>query len=433
MYKTFWILVFSIIRFSITTFGLEFQNESKAVLIMNAQTGHVLFERDGHELLYPASTTKIATALFFITKYSHLLNNKAVIKSDYLTSITPQTKRQSNYRSPAHWLETDGSQIGLKIKEEVSVYDLLNATLIASANDAANCLAGIACDSIPRYIEDMNDFLRSLGCLKTHFMNPHGLHHPNHMTTAYDLALMTREALKNPLFRSITSSLSYKAQATNLESERIFSQTNRLLLPKSLYFYPYAYGVKTGSTKDAGKNLVAAASDNRRSLIGVIMGCQESSDILYKDMIRLFETVFHEPQKRCYRLQPGTQLSISIPGVSRKIKVMLQEGLSYNIFPSEPSLNPHLSFKRASVVLPLQPGDHLGTLCIFDQDGALLNKVPVVTDIAINPDSLFLRFLHKLLKIKASLITLLIILPFLRFGITKRRMRKSASGRSSYL
>src|SRR5262249_25642973 len=134
-----------------------------------------------------------------------------------LASITPEAKRQSNYRSPPHWLETDGTHVGIKKGEELSLYDLLHACLIASANDASNIIAQSLGGTIPQFMDEVNAYLKEIGCKNTHFNNPHGLHHPDHYTTAYDLAMMAKEGLKDPVFRKIVSLMRHSCPRTNLE------------------------------------------------------------------------------------------------------------------------------------------------------------------------------------------------------------------------
>ena len=99
-----------------------------------------------------------------------------------VASITPQAKRQSNSRSPPHWLETDGTHVGIKRGEEFKLYELLHLMMIASANDAANVIAQGLSKTIPKFMEETNELLQTLGCKNTHYNNPHGLHHPQHIT-----------------------------------------------------------------------------------------------------------------------------------------------------------------------------------------------------------------------------------------------------------
>ena len=179
---------------------LDLKVTGEHVILMNAETGAVLFEKNAQERCHPASTTKIATALYALHLRGHDLESKMTTRSEAVRSITPQAKQQSKYRSPPHWLETDSSHIGLKKGEEMSFHDLLHAILISSANDACNVVAETLGGTIPTFMEHLNYYLKKIGCANTTYNNPHGLTHPDHQTTAQDLAIMAKEALSQPFF-----------------------------------------------------------------------------------------------------------------------------------------------------------------------------------------------------------------------------------------
>ena len=243
--------------------SLDLTVNVEAAILINAKTGQVLFEKNCHKPSYPASTTKIGSALFALHKQGKDLSKLIVVERESIASISPQAKKQSNYRSPPHWLETDGTHIGIKRGEEWRLHDLLYAHLVASANDASNAIAQGVGGTIPHFVEEMNEYLKSIGCKNTHFNNPHGLHHPDHVTTAFDLSMMAREGLKNPIFRQIVSTVRYTCPQTNLEAERHLIQHNQLL-KKGAHYYSKAIGVKNGFTQRAGKTLVAAAEEEGR-------------------------------------------------------------------------------------------------------------------------------------------------------------------------
>src|SRR3984957_869054 len=241
-----WLLALLIFTASLHGEVLQLSVSTEEAILMNAKTGKVLFEKNGYKQAYPASTTKIATALLTLHRCRDHLDILITAERESLASISPQAKRQSDYRSPSHWIETDSTHIGIKQGEELSLNDLLHGMLIASGNDAANVIAQRLGGTIPKFMEDVNDYLKKIGCKNTHFNNPHGLHHPAHMTTAYDLAVMAREGLKDPIFKQIVSTVRYTSAQTNLEFERTFTQTNQLL-KKGPFFYQKAIGVKTGT------------------------------------------------------------------------------------------------------------------------------------------------------------------------------------------
>lgn len=359
---------------------LPLNTHGETALLMNAHTGQILFQKNAHHQIYPASTTKLATALFLVQKYRHLLNETVVIHKDALVSISPQIKKQSLYRSPSHWLETDSSLIGVKTKEEVPFIDLLYGMMIASGNDASNSLAHFTAGSIPEFMKDLNIFLYSLGCQQTHFNNPHGLHHPEHVTTAYDLALIAKEALRHPLLRQIFSTTKYKTNCTNLEQERILKQTNKLLQKNSPYYYSKAIGIKTGFTKDAGKNLVAAAEFEDRKLIAVATGYKGNSNQLYEDIIQMFEQAFSEKKLRQYFLPEAANLAIKIPKAKKRLSVLIKEGFFFDFYPSEKIDSLKLCFLWDIPALPIQKGTYVGKALLINAQNTVLKETPLLAN-----------------------------------------------------
>lgn len=355
---------------------LDLSLHAEKALLINGSSGAILFEKEAFTPAYPASTTKIATALYALHMKEKQLDKILTVKREALASITPQAKRDSNYRSPAYWLETDGSHISLKKGEEISFRQLLHALLISSANDAANAIAMGVCGTVPKFMQEVNHYLKSIGCTDTYFNNPHGLHHPEHLTTAYDLALMTRKGLEHEVFREMVRTPRYVCAQTNLEYDRTFLQTN-LLLRNGAYHYPKAIGVKTGSTKAAGKNLVAAAEDNGRLLIGVVLGCKSRPEV-YQDMLKMFEAAFNEKQMRRTLLAPGdTTLTKKVKGAHSKLKTVLPEGLFYDFYPSEDELI-KAEVRWAMPKLPVKCGEQVGTVCLVNERMAVVKESPIL-------------------------------------------------------
>ncbi|SFW08571.1 D-alanyl-d-alanine carboxypeptidase [Chlamydia abortus] len=359
------------------------ETRGNAVAVVHTETGKVLYAKDLDKRIYPASMTKIATALFILKKHPDVLNRFIIVKPDAIASITPQAKKQSGYRSPPHWLETDGVTIQLQNKEEVSGWDLFHALLICSANDAANALA-IACSgSVAEFMKQLNQFLRELGCDHTHFNNPHGLHHPDHYTTAGDLIRIMREGLKEPLFRQVIRTTNYTMAPTNLSEERILHLTNKLILPGSTYYYPPALGGKTGTTKDAGRNLVFAAKKHGRSIITIAAGYSAMSE-LYEDVIALCEGVFNEQPLRKYLIPPTETYPLRL-GLLGKISIPLPDGVYYDFYASEGEEPKTVSFVPHATKLPIQKGDLLGHWVFRNVAGERVRAEPLYASDTLHP------------------------------------------------
>ena len=233
-----------------------------AALVVDATYGEVLYEMNAHEKRYPASITKIMTAL---------LTLEAVDRGELaLTDIITAPPGIHN------GLTADSSTQNIKSGEQMTLKDLLYCTLVASANEACNVLAYAVAGDTPSFVEKMNQRALELGMTGTHYANTHGLHNDEHYTTAWDIWLVANEAMKNETFQEIVSTPRYTVPATNVSKEREFYSTNGLItsLYYSGYVYPPAIGIKTGTTLEAGYCLVSAAEQDGRTLYCVVLGAE---------------------------------------------------------------------------------------------------------------------------------------------------------------
>jgi D-alanyl-D-alanine carboxypeptidase (penicillin-binding protein 5/6) len=249
---------------------------------------------------------------------------------------------------------------------------LLHGLMLVSGNDAANVLAENLAGSVPDFVSSLNDYLKDLGCKSTHFCNPHGLTHPEHMTTAYDLAIITKKALEFPYFRKIVSTLEFTKPKSNKQPPLDLKLTNPLLKPNSQYFYPKAIGVKTGYTAAAQNTLIAAAEHEGRLLIAVLLGYEKSSD-RFLEARKLFETAFNEPTEKRRVLGPENIFTKEIQGSKKPLKASLMKSLVIEYFPSEES--PCKAALHWTVSkLPIRKGQKVATVEIIDDRGQHLEK-----------------------------------------------------------
>ena len=217
-------------------------------VLLDANYNEVLYEKGAYEKAYPASITKVMTALLVLE----------AIQEGTLASETPITASAAAARIPE-----GSSTSNIKAGEVLTVEQLLYCLLLPSANEAAQILAEAVDGDQAAFVEHMNQRARELGCQGTHFMNVHGFHDPNHYTTAYDIALMMQAAMKYELFQTIITSPNHVIPATNLSEERTVRNTNALTSNWTYtgYLYRRGTGGKTGSTDEAGKCLVETAKD----------------------------------------------------------------------------------------------------------------------------------------------------------------------------
>lgn len=228
--------------------------DAGAYVLLDAETGDVLCEKNPDTMVYPASTTKIMTAILALENGD--LNQVMTASQAAIDDIGP-----------------DGSNIGIIAGEQIKLENLLQALLICSANETANIIAENLADSRQAFIDMMNRKARELGAAHTHFANTNGMHDPDHYTTAADMAKFARYAMTFPEFRKIVSSASLQMPPTNKHPEwPVLANTNKLMISDKNDLY-VINGIKTGFTGQAGFNLVSSAIDkNGLDLIAVVMG-----------------------------------------------------------------------------------------------------------------------------------------------------------------
>ena len=247
---------------------------SPSAVLMDARTGIVLWERNMNERRYPASTTKVMTAIVVLEHFE--LSDTITITSDSVEMVSP-------------WHSTAGLVPG----ENISIEQALYLIMVVSGNEVAYALAKHVSSTIDEFAVLMNDTARRIGLTDTNFTNPSGAHDDNQFTTAHDLALLGRYAMQDDFFRLIAGTATYVLPPTNIHSEsRTYRTTNSLLtqnMPR--YFFRDTTGIKTGFTTPAGRCLIASARRGDFELITVVMGgglAQNGSDERFLDTIELF-------------------------------------------------------------------------------------------------------------------------------------------------
>ena len=252
---------------------------SNCILLMEKNTGDILYEKNSNEKMYPASTTKILTAILVLENCN--LNDIVTVDSIAIKSV-PSGYKTSN----------------IMVNEKLTIENLLYTMLIPSANDAANALAIHISGSISGFADLMNEKAKELGCSNSHFTNPSGIHDENHYSTANDLSLIARYAMNIDKFGEIVKETEYTLPSTDSysNSDRAFVTTNRLLNPSDKnYYYEYTTGIKTGYTSPAGDCLVASAKKGDIEFIIVVLGSSNLENGLsekYLDCKTLFDFAF---------------------------------------------------------------------------------------------------------------------------------------------
>ena len=231
---------------------------AQAAIMIDGSTGQVLYEKNSRQHMYPASTTKILTAIIAIERGR--LDDTVIVSR--------------------HAFDQEGTTAYLEVGEHRTLEELLYGMMLPSGNDAAMAIAEHIGGSADGFVDMMNEKAKALGALDSHFVTPSGLHDPDHYTSARDLALIARYAMTDPIFARIVSTHEYTLPGG--AQPRHFINLNKLL-----WTYPEATGVKTGYTPEAGHTLVGAAERNGRKLIVVLM----KGDLqgIYRDAQALFD------------------------------------------------------------------------------------------------------------------------------------------------
>ena len=268
----------------------ELQLASQTAVLMDADTGVVLYEKNMHDTMYPASITKIMTAMLAI---QHLEPEQVLTVSQTAVNAVPRTS----------------SHISLQAGERLTVRDALYAIGMESANDAANVLAEAVSGSLEAFAEEMTRQAQALGAMNTHFANANGLPDSQHFTTAYDMALITAAALKQEGLATYFSTVNYTFPATNLSPARSFSNKDRLL-PGGQYYYEGVLMAKTGWTTSAQGTFAAVVKQGDTTLVAVTLKSPLLED-KYKDTHKLMDYGFtHYSAVKVSGEQVTAQLSL---------------------------------------------------------------------------------------------------------------------------
>lgn len=243
------------------------------IVLMDADTGAILYQKNADEKAFPASTTKVMTAII------------AIENNDLEEEVTVGDS-----------VESKGSCMNILPGEKFSLRDLVYGMMLLSGNDSSRAIAEHIAGSESAFAELMNAKAQTLGMTGTHFVKPNGLHKDDHYTTAHDMALLTQYAMKNATFREIVKTSTYQVPPTNRDSDGyLLENTNKLIHTTkddtNSYEYRYATGVKTGDTDQAGRCLVASASKDGVNLILVLFGDKGKYD-RFENAAKFFEWGF---------------------------------------------------------------------------------------------------------------------------------------------
>ncbi len=341
------------------------QVSAKAAVLIEANSGDLVFEKNADMRLPMASTTKIMTALVA------------------LENIPDDREVEINGNA----VGVEGSSVYLKAGEKLSFRDLLYSLMLASANDAAAAIAYECAGGIEEFAALMNEKARELGLENTHFTNPHGLDHEEHYTTARDLATLTRHAMQNERFKAAVSTLTYQLEREASEGVCLVVNHNKLLRT-----YEGAVGVKTGFTKRSGRCLVSAAERDGVRLIAVTIDAPSD----WEDHKRLLDFGFASYEN--VTVAEVGELSVTLPcigGDRGTVKCSNTEAVSCVLKRGEKTVV-QIEADRYFPA-PVKKGDALACAVIY-ADGKEIARVPLFAETDVNLTEAKLSVIERILQ-----------------------------------
>ena len=417
-----------IISIFLILFGLLFTSKVQAAdnlniysptaLLMDARTGKIIYEKNIDEVRYPASTTKMMTAILALEHCS--LDEVATVSYDAIFTVP------SGY-----------ANANLQLGEELAIDDLLHVLLIPSANDAANVIAEHISGSVSSFANMMNSKAVEIGCTNTHFVNPSGIHNEEHVSTARDLALIAKYAMQNDTFRSLVKETYYNLPVTNKyeTTDRVFKTTNDLLRVNNYdradnFYYKNAIGIKTGYTSAAKNCIVAGAERDGLEFIAVILGAEQTESGLserYLDCKTLFDYGFETYAERKLYDKNSIFKEITISNATKETKelnLVLEDEVTILIKQEDynKDLLSNVQLKE-DLKAPIMQGDVVGTVSYTVED------VTYITNLLAGSNVEKSSVLGILFKIVMIVLILWIVAQILRLTNKKKKRRRKGNYR----
>lgn len=353
--SAFIILVLVAIAFPVKVYAEGNQPEppalqAEAALLMEAQSGQILFSKNPDQPMYPASITKILTGII-------------AIESGKLEEIVTVSEKA---------VQTGGSSVYLEVGEQKPLRDLVYGALVNSGNDAAVAIAEHLGGSVTGFARMMNEKASELGATGSHFVNPSGMPDDDHVTTARDMALITRYAMQNETFREVVGTKEYPWEGESWQPGEIVNH-NRLL-----WDYEGATGVKNGYTKAAQQTFVATSERDGQQLIAVCLKVPGSPKDMYRDLMSLMDYGYDafETHRVVLDTEPLNDLRVAGTDMTGQLEseaydVTLPKGTAPEALEQEVVLNSDLA-------PPIDRGDPIGAIRLLLND-QLIREVPFTT------------------------------------------------------
>ena len=396
-------------------------------ILLDATYDEVLYDKGAYEKVYPASITKVMTALLVLE----------AVDAGQLTLDTPITATAEALEVPK-----DSSTAKIQVGDTYTLEQYLYCLLLPSGNEVAQILAITVDGSIEAFVDHMNRRAEELGCLGTHFANPHGYHDDNHYTTAYDITRYMKAAMEYDLFQTILTSPNYTLPANGVSEERIIRNTNALTSNWTYtdYLYGPGTGGKTGTTDEAGNCLVETAQKGDMSLISVILGAEEvdlgNGDVdhrQFSETIKLLDWGFDNFQRVTLTpdesLVAKVQVNLSTQADEVNVKPLgsITRTLPKDVDPDQVEMT--INLFSESVDAPVEAGQVLGVLTL-SYDGVDYGKLDLVADTSVErSDFLYYKdqvesfFRNAGVRLLLAVALIAVVIVLLRVLVFRKRRR----------
>ncbi len=366
------IFLCSVLVMPASAYKPDFEITAEGALLVNTDTGIVLFSRNTDKKLYPASLTKLMTAVLMLENTPDIESEVITVSREAVNSV----------------LGTGLVVANLQKGEQVKAKDMLHMVLISSAADACEAVARHYAASEDDFVAMMNTRARELGMNNTNFANTHGLHDDNHYTTVNDMYILVKHALSFPLIKEITSMRRYTVPATNLYGSRLLCTTNLMTDPAyPSYYYEYASGVKTGFTDQAGRCLISTASKNGYNYLCILLNCpnrdSNGNKVRYDfaETKALYEWAFKNFEYKSVTTvsKPVGEVKVELSSETDYVNVVPKNDFMYMLPKSadKSTITVEVALTSDTVEAPVQKGQTMGVATYY-YAGEKLGEVEVV-------------------------------------------------------
>lgn len=418
------------------------ETNAKSAILINSDNGRILYSKNEHSKMYPASMTKILTAMVVL---DHMEPDET-IKVDYSVNEVP----------------ADSSRAGVVPGEVLTVENVIRGLIIPSGNDIANAAASAVAkkelgnndltynEAEAYFVGLMNKKAEDIGCRESHFANPHGYHNDNHYTTAYDMSLIAKEAMQYEIIRNVSKETKFEGNGAGNQKYNVEGKTNSYtwyshneLITNSANHYKFATGIKTGFTDQAGDCLAASATNDNENLIAIIMNSEDPGR--WNDAAKLFDWAFDKYDMIEY-CQSGIAATATLSGHNRlkgdTVELIIKEPLSYYMTAEEAAaVETNIIYSNGGETLqaPVEKDAEVATLQ-FILNGDVIGETKAFTANEVKKANIFNISIYYLktfflkitskenIKYTVAVIIVLAIILFIKRLRYKRKQRYKVKG-----